>query len=72
MTSVRRSLGPMLVLFLSAGCSFVDPQAGAAQAACGISGGGASQTGPGAAYYAHGPNERRRTDLCHGADEPVR
>jgi hypothetical protein len=51
MTPVRCSLGPILALFLGAGCSFVDPQAGAAQAACGISGGGASQTGPGAAYY---------------------
>jgi hypothetical protein len=40
-----------VLLLLGAGCSFVDPQAGAPQATCGISFGGGSQGGPSAGYY---------------------
>ena len=51
MTPARLLASSFVLLILGVGCSFVDPQAGALQAACGISFGGASQNGPGAGYY---------------------
>ena len=60
----NRLAAPFATLLVVFGCSFVDPQAGAPQTACGISFGGSSASGSGTGYYGSGSASARGEPTC--------
>src|SRR5450432_115596 len=64
MTPARVLGSSLVLLILGVGCSFVEPQAGAPQAACGISFGGGSQSGTGAGYYGTSSGQTLGAPTC--------
>ena len=59
---LRRSAVLGVLLLSSGGCSFVEPEAGAPQAACGIPTSGSSA--PGSGYYGAGASHASDTPIC--------
>lgn len=57
------------LLFVAAGCSLVDPQVGAAQAWCGLSTGGGSNSGPGSNYYHRNASQPSIAPTCEAQPE---